>query len=197
MRRVRLPFDAQTLPGVRRLRCPARLTGHDEKGQCGVGSSSAEITVGGHRVRVRTAPASPGALVFFPSMGEYPVYDDTAYNGFTAGDARNRWYGRAVRDAAPGRVVLDIGTGRDALWAVAAAEAGARHAYAVESDPAAAAQARQAVSRAGLTDRITVIEGTRPRSTCRYPCRTWRRCSPASGTRSTCGCASPARCRRH
>jgi protein arginine N-methyltransferase 1 len=81
------------------------------------------------------------------------------YDRFTLGDARNRWYGRAVRDAAPGRVVLDIGTGRDALWALAAARAGARHVYAVESDPTAAEQARQAVARAGLTGSVTVLEG--------------------------------------
>jgi protein arginine N-methyltransferase 1 len=98
-------------------------------------------------------------LVFFPSVGEYPAYDDAVYDGFDGDDDRNRAYGRAVRAVASGKIVLDLGTGRDALWAVEAARAGARHVYAVEAQPAVAARARDAVARAGVADRVTVIDG--------------------------------------
>ncbi|MCO8269739.1 hypothetical protein M1L60_03930 [Actinoplanes sp. TRM 88003] len=90
-------------------------------------------------------------------MGEYPVYDDGVYDAFDVRDERFRAYSEAIAGAAAGRVVLDIGTGRDALWAVAAARAGAAHVYAVERQPDAAAQARRTVS--GLGGRVTVIEG--------------------------------------
>jgi protein arginine N-methyltransferase 1 len=92
-------------------------------------------------------------------VGEYPVYDDVIYDGLGADDARRRAYRAAIQASARGRVVLDIGTGRDALWAVEAARAGAGHVYAVEAQPAAAAQARQAIARAGVASQVTVIEG--------------------------------------
>jgi len=92
-------------------------------------------------------------------MGEYPVYDGHVYDAFDAADDRHRAYRAALRSAAPGRVVVDIGTGRDALWAIEAARSGARHVYAIEADPAAAAGADDAVAAAGLDDRVTVLPG--------------------------------------
>lgn len=112
----------------------------------------------GYAVRVRTA--AEGRAVLFPSMGEYRgAYDDGVYDGFAAEDDRRRAYRLALMGAAPGRVVADIGTGRDALWAIEAARSGARHVYAIEADAAAAAQAERAVARAGLAGWVTVIEG--------------------------------------
>lgn len=111
----------------------------------------------GYELAVRTAPA--GRAVLFPSMGEYPAYDDGVYDGFAAADDRRRAYRLALMAAAPGRVVVDIGTGRDALWAVEAARAGARRVYAIEAHPRAAAQAERAVADAGLSGRVTVIAG--------------------------------------
>jgi protein arginine N-methyltransferase 1 len=98
-------------------------------------------------------------FAFFPSVGEYPVYDDVVYDALGAGDARQQAYLSALASLAPGRCVLDVGTGRDALWALAAARAGARHVYAVEALPSVAAAARAAVSQAGLSDVVTVVSG--------------------------------------
>ncbi|XVV10713.1 50S ribosomal protein L11 methyltransferase [Actinoplanes sp. CA-131856] len=99
------------------------------------------------------------SFVLFPSMGEYPVYDDTVYDGLAAPDARWRAYAEALSVAAPGRVVLDVGTGRDALWALVAARARARHVYAIEASPAAAEAARAAVAAAGFSEQVTVLAG--------------------------------------
>lgn len=98
-------------------------------------------------------------FTLFPSMGEYQAYDDHVYDAFDAADDRHRAYRDAVRAAAPGRVVVDIGTGRDALWAIEAAHAGARHVYAIESSSSVAAQATRTVASAGLTDKVTVLPG--------------------------------------
>jgi protein arginine N-methyltransferase 1 len=92
-------------------------------------------------------------------MGEYPAYDDDVYDAFDTADDRCRAYRDAIRSAAADRVVLDIGTGRDALWAIEAARSGARHVYAIEADPTAAARAAQTVATAGLGDRVTVLPG--------------------------------------
>ncbi|MGI5238834.1 hypothetical protein [Dactylosporangium sp. CA-139066] len=108
---------------------------------------------------VRVLPARDQQFPLFPSIGEYPVYDDIVYDGFDQPDERVRAYRDAIDDAVGDKIVLDIGTGRDALWAIHAARASARHVFAVEQQPQAAGQARQAIAAAGLTDRITVIEG--------------------------------------
>ena len=59
----------------------------------------------------------------------------------------------------PGKVVLDIGTGEDAVLARLCIEAGAEHVYAVEVLEGAARRARELVESLGLTDRITVLQG--------------------------------------
>ena len=92
-------------------------------------------------------------------MGEYPAYDDDVYDAFDAADDRCRAYRDAIRSTAADRVVLDIGTGRDALWAIEAARCGARHVYAIEADPTAAARAARTVATAGVGDRVTVLPG--------------------------------------
>ncbi|GAA0708597.1 hypothetical protein GCM10010199_03580 [Dactylosporangium roseum] len=97
--------------------------------------------------------------MLFPSMGEYPVYDDGVYDAFDVPDQRLHAYREAISASVPGKVALDIGTGRDALWAVHAARAGARHVFAVEQQPEAAGQARRAITEAGVADRVTVVQG--------------------------------------
>jgi 16S rRNA G966 N2-methylase RsmD len=92
-------------------------------------------------------------------MGEYPAYDDAVYDAFGAADARHRAYRDAIHEAAPGKIVLDIGTGRDALWAIEAARAGARHVYAVEAHPAFAQAAAATIEKTGLSGQVTVLPG--------------------------------------
>ena len=69
---------------------------------------------------------------------------------------RNETYEAAIRRAAPGRRVLDIGTGAG-LLALMAARAGAANVTSCESIGLMAARAREIISQNGLSDRITVI----------------------------------------
>jgi protein arginine N-methyltransferase 1 len=110
-------------------------------------------------VLARVAPYRPGRLALFPSVGEYGVYDDASYDGFAASTARNAHYRSAIARTAAGQVVLDVGTGRDALWAVEAARAGAAEVFAIETRPDVAAAARDAVRGAGVADKVTVVAG--------------------------------------
>lgn len=80
-----------------------------------------------------------------------------AFHGSMLRDrARNDAYARAIALAAPGRVVLDIGTG-SGLLAMMAARAGAAHVYACEANPVIAETAREIVAANGLQDTVTVI----------------------------------------
>jgi protein arginine N-methyltransferase 1 len=120
----------------------------------------AELETLGLRVPVRACEYDPEPpLWLFPSVGEYPIYDDFAYGQMLRDEARMAAYAAAVSRYAPGRTVLDIGTGRDAVWALAAARAGATRVWAAEVIPESAATARKVIAEAGFADRITVLEG--------------------------------------
>jgi type I protein arginine methyltransferase len=61
-------------------------------------------------------------------------YPDWMYELMETDEDRNRPYCDTIREAVAGRVVLELGTGRKALWAVRCAEAGARKVYAIEAN---------------------------------------------------------------
>ena len=98
-------------------------------------------------------------------------------------DRRTEAYLAALTKAVrPEDVVLDIGTGTGVL-AVAAARAGARHVYAVEATDIADV-AERVFTANGVGDRVTLIRGGRPRSSCRSaPISSSRRSSAVSRSR--------------
>jgi type II protein arginine methyltransferase len=69
---------------------------------------------------------------------------------------RNTVYDEAIRRVAPGRSVLDIGTGAG-LLAMMAARAGARWVTTCEQTPWMAAKAKEVIAANGLGDRIKLI----------------------------------------
>ena len=99
------------------------------------------------------------AVEFWPSLGPYQVYDEFLYDLMSTDADRLAGYQSALQRLAPDKVVLDIGAGEHAILARYAADAGARHVYAVEVLPEAAARARRLVDELGLADRITVLAG--------------------------------------
>lgn len=103
--------------------------------------------------------AGDGSVELWPSVGEYPIYDAFIYYVMSHDDVRNSRYREALRHTCRGRVVVDIGTGQDLLWAREAVAAGARHVYAIESLPRAAASAEVLCRKLGLSAVIDVITG--------------------------------------
>lgn len=105
--------------------------------------------------------AEPGerSAELWPSVGEYPVYDAFIYHLMTHDEVRNARYREALAATARSRVVVDIGTGQDLLWARAAVEAGARHVYAIESLDHAAKRAAELSEELGLAGSIDVVTG--------------------------------------
>jgi len=105
------------------------------------------------------AAVSESPVELWPSLGEYQVYDELLYDFMSADETRVASYQRAFEQLAYGKVVLDIGTGKDAILARLCAAAGARKVYAVEVLEDAAAAARELIQNLGLGDRIEVICG--------------------------------------
>jgi protein arginine N-methyltransferase 1 len=118
------------------------------------------IEVCGRELTVRTwEPSSADALSVFPCEGEYPVYNDDVYDLMNEDPSCCETYGEAISQLVRDRVVLDIGTGRDANWAIESAQAGARKVYAIEVIPEWAEAARRSVKEEGWEDVITVLTG--------------------------------------
>ncbi|MFL5538260.1 MAG: amino acid adenylation domain-containing protein, partial [Longimicrobiaceae bacterium] len=135
----------------------AVLRQHERIAECAVVVRDDEA--GDPRLAAYVVPVPRKDVELWPSIGEYFVYDDLIYHGLTHDTGRNDRYLRALRRHAPGKVVLDVGTGADAILARLAVEAGARHVYAVELLERSYLAARERVRELGLEDRITVIHG--------------------------------------
>jgi protein arginine N-methyltransferase 1 len=118
------------------------------------------LHVGGLQVQVRTfgEPPDPGAVYLCPSVGEYPIYDDDIYQVILEDERRNTLFRSAITAAAPGATVLEIGSGPDLLWTLAAVGAGASRVYAIEVIEDSARRAEQ-TARSHPSDDIRVIAG--------------------------------------
>jgi amino acid adenylation domain-containing protein len=96
---------------------------------------------------------------WWPSIAEYFVYDELAYHAMTSDERRNDSYRAAFAQTVRDKVVVEVGTGPEALLSRFCVEAGARKVYALELLPESYRKAKARVSELGLDDRIEVILG--------------------------------------
>jgi len=127
------------------------------------------VTIGQETIGIRHRAGGPSDFELWASMGEYPIYDAYLYEEMTTDAVRNHEYRLALERVVPGKVVLDVGTGADMVWALAAVAAGARKVYAIEEIESAYRAAEARVAAAGLGDRITLIRGNAMRVTLPEP----------------------------
>jgi protein arginine N-methyltransferase 1 len=85
-------------------------------------------------------------------------YPDWYYELMEADESRNRLYAEVIRDSVAGKVVLEVGTGNKALWAVCCARAGAKMVYAVEANERAC-QSSSRFLRSENIDNVRLIRG--------------------------------------
>jgi amino acid adenylation domain-containing protein len=95
----------------------------------------------------------------WPSTAEFFVYDDLLYYAMTHDELRNKSYNDAICRNVKDKIVLDIGTGKDAVLARLCVEAGAAKIYAVEILEESYRQANERIRQLDLEDRITVMHG--------------------------------------
>jgi amino acid adenylation domain-containing protein len=118
-----------------------------------------ELGSGGPRLVAYFVPEPTRPLELWPSVAEHFVYDEVIYYAMTSDERRNAAYRKAIAAAVRDKVVVDIGTGKDAILSRICVKEGARHVYALDLMPETVRRARAKVSELGLDDRITVIEG--------------------------------------
>lgn len=95
---------------------------------------------------------------------KFVTFDKSAYQAMTLDLSRTPQFTQAIvsrlKSGEPNsQVVLDLGTGPFAVFAVTAAKNGAKQVYAIEASKEAAASAREEVKKQKLEDKITVLEG--------------------------------------
>jgi amino acid adenylation domain-containing protein len=98
-------------------------------------------------------------LELWPSIGEYSVYDDLTYYVMSNDELKLHKYNAAINRLVMNKVVLDIGTGKDAILARQCAAAGAKRVYALESLESTYDEAKEVIEKLHLQDRVTVIHG--------------------------------------
>lgn len=98
-------------------------------------------------------------LELWPSIAEYFVYDDVIYYALSSDERRNQVYRKSLRRCVVDKVVLEIGTGAEAVLARMCIAEGARKVYAIEILEESYRKARQRIAELGLSDRIEVILG--------------------------------------
>ena len=142
---------------------------------CWYDAGFARIDPRGHRLRLQRIIVD-GSLVFvhvedpgftdsgepqlWPSIGEYPVYDETLYQAMTDDAFRNELFSNALARIAPGKRVLDIGTGQDLNWAVESVRAGAKQVIAMEAMSTSYRRAAENLDAWGLEEEILLYHGS-------------------------------------
>ena len=113
-----------------------------------------------------TWSATSGLNSLDPSDPNFVSFDASAYAAMKNDVTRTPVFRKALQDrpnAAKGgpesQVVLDLGTGPFALFAIMAAELGAGKVYAIEANKEIAQNARKIIAEQGFEDVITVLEG--------------------------------------
>ena len=113
----------------------------------------------GGRTELAAYVALRDSVELWPSIAEFHVYDELAYAAMANDERRNASYRAAFERHLPGRTVLEIGPGAQAVLSRMAVAAGARKVYAVELSPVAAKKARARLRADGLADRVEVLTG--------------------------------------
>lgn len=98
-------------------------------------------------------------LELWPSVAEYFVYDDLLYHALAHDERRNHSYKVAIRQTVKDKIVVEVGTGKEAILARFCVEAGARKIYAIEIGDEAFRDASALVAKLGLQDKIELIHG--------------------------------------
>jgi amino acid adenylation domain-containing protein len=102
---------------------------------------------------------STDKVELWPSVAEYYVYDELLYYAMTNDHRRNDSYKVAINQLVLDKIVVEIGTGKDAILSRFCAQGGAKKIYAIERDKETCRKAIACIEKLGLADKITVIHG--------------------------------------
>ncbi len=96
-------------------------------------------------------------IELWPSVAEFYIYDDVLYRAMFTDEERNNRYRAVFQTYLPGKTVLEIGPGPEAILSQFAIEAGAKKVYAVELLEETWRKAKARIAELGLANQIEVI----------------------------------------
>lgn len=114
---------------------------------------------GGGQERLVAYIVPRGPIELWPDVVGYFVYDELLYYAMTYDDPKNDSYKVAINRLVKDRVVLDIGTGKDAILARFCVAAGARKVYAIEYKDNTYHAAQNLLRKLGLQEKIILVKG--------------------------------------
>lgn len=102
-----------------------------------------------------------GKIKLNPSLAVYlPIYyDDVTYFFLTNDQPRNERYIESINKSVKDKIVVEIGTGKDAILSRFCCAAGAKKVYTIEINERVYQQAKACIASLGLEDKIQVILG--------------------------------------
>lgn len=103
--------------------------------------------------------SSKKLLELWPSIAEFFIYDEVLYGAMASHTERNTKYTNVFKGMLPGKTVVEIGPGPEAILSRFAIEAGAKKVYAIEYLQHSYEKAREKIQALGLEDRIILIQG--------------------------------------
>jgi protein arginine N-methyltransferase 1 len=100
-------------------------------------------------------------ITVFPKISSVSQMNEVFFSEFNyylyiKDKIRNSAYVEAIKNSVDGKVVIDIGTGPYALWAIVAAEYGAKKVFAIEEKQKECEQARAAAKK---FQQVSIVEG--------------------------------------
>lgn len=95
----------------------------------------------------------------WPSVAEFFIYDELLYYAMTNDERRNNSYKAAFNKLLKDKIVVEVGTGQDAILSRFAVEAGAKQVYAIEMLDESYKKAKSTIERLGLTKKIKLVYG--------------------------------------
>ncbi len=110
-------------------------------------------------VRGSKAPSVNTSIEIWPSLGEYPIYDELMYYAMSTDRGRTSRYETAINQLVKDKVVVDIGTGQDLVLARMCIAAGAAKVYAIEGMEESYEGAKAFIENHGLSNRIILLKG--------------------------------------
>ncbi|MCP4156283.1 MAG: amino acid adenylation domain-containing protein, partial [bacterium] len=105
---------------------------------------------------VNDAPKEPE---LWPSVSEFFVYDELLYYAMTHDELRNDSYKVALKRLVKDKVVVEVGTGQDAILSRFCVEAGVKRVYTIEMLEESYNKAKKKIESLGFEDKIILIHG--------------------------------------
>jgi len=150
--------DAQVKINGHRIE-PGEIAARIKKHECVADAVVVPVSKGSRGVSLAAYYVEKRVVQVWPSISEYLGYNDIAYFAMNNDELRAGSYKKAIYQLVRDKVVVDVGTGPEAILARHCLDAGAKRVYAIEILEEVYLKAKNRIKLLGLQDKIILIQG--------------------------------------